>query len=674
MHCYNNKKNEKYSWHATCKESNDDCTAHTTLHSGKTMHRTLIHLFIALICCLPTIASAATSQSIHVEWGYTPPGTPSVTGYKLYQEGALACQTQDPAATVMDCQVTLVATTTNFTLTATFSDNTESPHSAPYTFSTPSEPTAPLSAVITTDTLTGPAPLSIDFNASSSTGTISNYKWDFGDGTVTTGPTASHMYSTAGSYNAKLTVTSSTGQISTDSATITVQAATVPPAPPTAVISTSSAAGTAPLNVSFNGSGSTSAANTSIVSYAWSFGDGQTATGATPSHIFTAAGTYTTILIVTDSTGETNSANTPIVVTVPTTSTNKTPTASAKATPASGPKPLPVTFDGSGSTDSDGTITSYVWNFGDGSSANGKTASHTYTADASYSATLEVTDNQGAKSITTIPISVNPADPADGLNIELGEVAVGSTWVRVPLNSSIQNPIVIAGPPSINNLEPCVVHLRNVTQTSFEIKLDEWNYQDGVHPAETISYLVMEKGRHILPDGSSVEAGNFEGTTKYATIGFSKPFTRVPVVMTTIASANKPDTIAGRMKNIGTSGFAYAFREQERNVNIHGLETVNYIAWEPGAGTIGSVQFEVAKTTETITNIWSNRSFTKPFPQPPILLADMQTINDTDPSALRVQKIAATGFQVSVQEETSKTKDITHGAESVGYLSFDKLE
>jgi len=86
-----------------------------------------------LIYCLTAVASAATS--IHVEWGYTPPSEPTIIGYNLYQEGILACQTQDSHATFMDCQVTLTAPTNNFTLTAAFSDGTESPHSAPFAFS-----------------------------------------------------------------------------------------------------------------------------------------------------------------------------------------------------------------------------------------------------------------------------------------------------------------------------------------------------------------------------------------------------------------------------------------------------------------------------------------------------------------------------------------------------------
>ena len=637
------------------------------------MHTLILHVLLALICCLPGFASAATSQSIHVEWGYTPPSTPAVTGFKLYQEGVFACQAQDPAATTMDCQVTLAAATTNFTLTATFSDGTESPHSAPFAFTLSSS--APLSAIIATDTLSGPAPLAVAFNAASSTGSIASYKWDFGDGSTATGATATHSYSAAGIYTAQLTITDAAGLTSTASATVNVSAATVAATPPTAVVSSSAAAGAAPLSVSFNGTGSTAAAPATIASYAWSFGDGSSATGASASHSFTSAGTYTTTLTVTDSKGLTNSASTPIVVTTALeATTNKTPTAVITATPASGAAPLVVSFDASGSADTDGSIATYVWNFGDGSTATGKTVTHTYNTAASYSATLKVTDNQGATASTSTTITAQAETSTADLNIETGEITVSSTWVRVPLTSTFTSPIVIAGPPGFNNAEPCVIRLRNVTPTGFEIKLAEWNYQDGTHPAETVSYLVMEKGRTILPNGAIVEAGTFTGATTNQTVKFSKAFSKIPVIMTTVASNNETDTISGRLSKITTSSFAYYFREQENNKNVHVKESVNFIAWEPGKGTIGSMQYEVGRTANAVTNAWYNATYQTSFSQAPMLLADMQTTANTDTSALRVQQPAATGFQVKVEEEQSKDSEVTHPAETVGYITFDKVD
>ena len=456
------------------------------------MPHIIIRFLASFICCLPAFASAATTCSIHAEWTrYTPPSGYTVSGYRLYQEGQLACQTSNSTATAIDCQVTLNTNTTNFTLATAFTNGSESPRSAPFAFSLPN----------TTQTNT----------------------------------------------------------------------------PPTAAFAVSSTSGKAPLN---------------------------------------------------------------------------------------------ITFNGSSSSDSNGTITSYNWSFGDGSSAMGQSATHAYSTPGTFSATLSVTDNQGATSTASRTITVQADSQPAATNLETGDVLVSSAWARVSFESAFTNPIVIAGPPKGNNSDPCVVRIRNITQTGFDIRLTEWNYQDGTHPAETVSYLVLEKGLTTLPDGSIIEAGSFAGTTSFKTMKFSGLFAKSPVVLTTIASMNETDTISGRIKDVSLSSFAYSFREQEKNTNTHANETVNYIAWEPGRGTIGSLQFEAATTGSRVTSSWYRRSLQSKFKETPIVLADMQSTNNIDTSALRIQAISTNYFIVKVEEEQSLDSEVLHAAETVGYLAI----
>ena len=74
--------------------------------------------------------------------------------------------------------------------------------------------------------------------------------------------------------------------------------------------------------------------------------------------------------------------------------------------PYSGYVSIPMLFDGSGSSDSDGTITNYTWNFGDGNTGYGVNPSHTYITADNYTATLTVTDDGGTTDTNTTTVTI----------------------------------------------------------------------------------------------------------------------------------------------------------------------------------------------------------------------------------------------------------------------------
>ena len=120
---------------------------------------------------------------------------------------------------------------------------------------------------------------------------------------------------------------------------------------------------------------------------------------------------------------------------------NQPPVASATAAPSSGTVPLAVAFDGGGSSDPDGSIVGYAWTFGDGGTAAGPTANHTYQAAGNYSAGLTVTDNQGATNSTTLSIVVSPGATAPAAPSNLTATAssgrvVTLTWTDHAANET----------------------------------------------------------------------------------------------------------------------------------------------------------------------------------------------------------------------------------------------
>jgi PKD repeat protein len=83
---------------------------------------------------------------------------------------------------------------------------------------------------------------------------------------------------------------------------------------------------------------------------------------------------------------------------------NKPPVARVSVTPPHGPAPLATTVSGESSSDSDGTIASYAWTFGDGTNATGSRVEHRYPAVGEFSITLTVTDNDGATGTATAKV------------------------------------------------------------------------------------------------------------------------------------------------------------------------------------------------------------------------------------------------------------------------------
>lgn len=255
--------------------------------------------------------------------------------------------------------------------------------------------------------------------SSDSDGSIASWSWDFGDGTTATGSTPNHSYGDNGSYTVLLTVTDDDG--ATDQISKTVSATN---RAPTSSFTYSPASPTTSETINFDGTGS-SDADGSISSYSWTFGDGATATGATPGHAYTDDGSYTVELTVTDDDGSTHTSSQTVSV------TNRGPSASFTYSPTSPTTNETVNFDGSGSSDPDGSVSSYSWNFGDGATGTGATAGHGYSDNGTYTVELTVTDDDGSTATTSQDITVTNQAPTASFTIDSQTIQTGeSTTLR----------------------------------------------------------------------------------------------------------------------------------------------------------------------------------------------------------------------------------------------------
>ena len=243
-------------------------------------------------------------------------------------------------------------------------------------------------------------PVLFDASASkSTTGTIVQWLWNFDDGSTSSGERVTHAFKSAGNRNVTLTVIDSIGASNSITKTVTIGQGALP----TAVVLTSPSAPTVNQAVNFNGSSSKAAPGRVIRSYDWDFGDGSTGSGPTVQHTYTAAGTYTVLLTVTDDAGRVSTATTGVTV------GTGLPTSDFTFSPSAPTTAQTVQFNGGASTGANGRqIVNYTWDFGDGTTANGATASHRFTVAGTYTVRLSVTDDLGRTSFTTRSVTVTP--------------------------------------------------------------------------------------------------------------------------------------------------------------------------------------------------------------------------------------------------------------------------
>ena len=263
---------------------------------------------------------------------------------------------------------------------------------------------------------------------------------------------------------------------------------------------------------------------------------------------------------------------------------------------------------------------------------------------------------------------INPQLP----HLEVGQVQLNHRWTRVTLGSTFQHPIVVAGPLGHKGENPSVVRIRNVNANGFDIRIQEWEYLDGAHIFETVGYLVIEQGQYQLSDGTRLEAAVFEtdATSVHQPVSFTQACSVAPVVMTTITTFNGPDAVTGRIQKVTPQGFEYLMQEQEAKRQLHTVETVAYLAWEPSSGSVGDLKFLVAETANEVTEEYFNIMFPQPFTAAPAFLADMQTTNSTDTANIRQSNLDGFAIDVMIDEERSRDTEDHHIAEVVGYMVF----
>ena len=228
-------------------------------------------------------------------------------------------------------------------------------------------------------------------------GTVTAWAWQFGDGAVSTEPNPTHTYGAGGDYTVTLRVTDDAGNGSAP------RSATVSPRDPNNQPPVASFTPECGVNYCFFRDGSTDVGG-SIVAWNWDYGDGFGSTAKSPFHIYNAPGTYTVTLEVTDNEGAQSTASQDVTL------------------PAGGNVPPAADFTLScdllscdftdASSDSDGTVTGWAWDFGDGGSSGEQNPTHAFSAPGTYTVRLTVTDDDGGTGSSSGTVTVTDSGNA----------------------------------------------------------------------------------------------------------------------------------------------------------------------------------------------------------------------------------------------------------------------
>ncbi len=293
-------------------------------------------------------------------------------------------------------QLRLRVTLTDGTILATVVNNIRVQNQQPTPVPTATTLPRPIAA-FTQNTTSGRVPLVVNFTNQSS-GQITGYTWNFGDGGSSTEINPTHTFRNPGVYTVLLTARGPGGS-SNVSRQISVQS----PTAPVAAFGQNRVSGESPLVVQFRDQ-----STGNITSREWRFGDGTTSSAREPEHTFTEVGTYNVILSVSGP-GGSSSVRRQITVENPNV---PPPDAAFSASATSGEAPLTVDF----TSDSNDNVSTYDWRIDDETISNNAEVDFTFTQPGDYLVQLVVTGDGGQD---TAQQTINVTAPPDAPDVNI---------------------------------------------------------------------------------------------------------------------------------------------------------------------------------------------------------------------------------------------------------------
>ena len=141
-----------------------------------------------------------------------------------------------------------------------------------------------------------------------------------------------------------------------------------------------------------------------------------------------------------------------------------------------------------------------------------------------------------------------------------------------PLSHTFEDPVVFASPLSRDGANTSVARITDVQSDRFTLYVQEAPDQDGSHGTEAVSWVVLEAGSWVLPDGTRLEVGTIDTTAtvgagleedEWALVSFGRAFQTGPVVVSQVQTENDPHWVKTRQQDVTVAGFDVAMEEED---------------------------------------------------------------------------------------------------------------
>ena len=264
---------------------------------------------------------------------------------------------------------------------------------------------------------------------------------------------------------------------------------------------------------------------------------------------------------------------------------------------------------------------------------------------------------------------------------------VSSDWTPVTLDREFQSPVIVCSPYQRANPEPFVIRMQNVQSTGFDVRIQ--NPSDVPLQGETLYCLVGEEGGWVLPDGSLFEARTTVSTVtddNDSWVGEEQNYLQTynqPAVIGQVMSSNDArwSTFWSRGSSQGNLPDAvnlYVGKHVGQDPDsLRSNETLGYMVFERGGGTMDGTAFEIGITADEVVGISDDpyaHTFNAPFSKvPEIVVVGLSAMDGGDGgwAVLDEADRTANAILLEIQEDQEFDDERGHTTEQVVYVAFE---